>query len=124
MADASLEIAEEILGYAEEELRRSIKTGDMLLYRNAVDRAFLSLIVAVNSYINGRLGLTPKSHSERRSLLRKMDKEDLRAIYSDVMRTLHEEAFYMGVYNPEEVEYPIKQIKKISRARYCFFFFR
>ena len=57
--------------------------------------------------------MTPKSHSERRSLLRKMDKEDLRAIYSDVMRTLHEEAFYMGVYNPEEVEYAIKQIKKI-----------
>ncbi|MBS7635549.1 hypothetical protein KEJ34_08760, partial [Candidatus Bathyarchaeota archaeon] len=65
------------------------------------------------SYINRRLGVTPKSHAERKSLLRKMDREDLRAIYSDVMRTLHDEAFYEGVYNPEEAEYAITQVKKM-----------
>jgi len=85
----------------------------MLLYRNAVDKAFLSMIVAVNSYINSKLGITPKSHIERRSLLRKIDREDIRALYSDVMRTLHDEAFYEGVYNPEEAKYAITQVKKM-----------
>jgi len=29
------------------------------------------------------------------------------------MRTLHDEALYEGVYNPEEAEYAITQIKKM-----------
>lgn len=113
--DSSLATAEEILNYAEEEFEKSLKTKDMLLYRNAVDKAFLSMIVAVNSYINRRLQITPKSHSERRSLLRKIDREDLRALYSDVMRTLHDEAFYEGVYNPEEAKYAITLVKRMLK---------
>jgi uncharacterized protein (UPF0332 family) len=111
--DVALATAEEILKYAEEEFEKAIKTGDVMLYRNAVDKAFLSMIVAVNSYINQKLNVTPKSHSERRSLLRRMNREDLRALYSDVMKTLHDEAFYEGVYNPDEAEYAIKQVKKM-----------
>lgn len=113
VVDSSLETAEEILGYAEEEFDKAIKAKDMLLYRNAVDKAFLSMIVAVNSHINRKLDMTPRSHSERRTLLRKIDREDLRALYSDVMRTLHDEAFYEGVYNPEEAKYAITQVKKM-----------
>ena len=111
--DVALATAEEILKYAEEEFEKAIKTGDFMLYRNAVDKAFLSMVVAVNSYINRKLNVIPKSHSERRFLLRMMDREDLRAIYSDVMKTLHDEAFYEGVYNPDEAEYAIKQVKKV-----------
>jgi secreted Zn-dependent insulinase-like peptidase len=110
--DIAFSTAEEILKYAEEEFEKAIKTKDTTLYRNAVDKAFLSMIVAVNYYINRKLNITPKSHSERRSLLRKMEREDLRALYSDVMKTLHDEAFYEGVYNPEEAEYAIKQVKR------------
>jgi hypothetical protein len=50
--DIVLVTAEEILKYAEEEFEKAIKTKDMILYRNAVDKAFLSMILAVNSYIN------------------------------------------------------------------------
>ena len=113
VVDSSLVTAEEVLNYAEGEFEKAMKTKDMLLYRNALDKAFLSMIVAVNSYINRKLGITPKSHSERRSLLRKIDREDLRAIYSDAMRTLHDEAFYEGVYNPEEAKYAITLVKKM-----------
>jgi len=42
-----------------------------------------------------------------------MDREDLRALYSDVMRTLHDEAFYEGVYNPEEAQYAITLVKRM-----------
>jgi len=111
--DSSLATAEEILGYAEEEFDKAMKVKDMLLYRNAVDKALLSMIVAANSYIALKLNITPKSHSERRSLLRKIDREDLRVLYSDVMRTLHDEAFYEGVYNPEEAKYAITLVKKM-----------
>lgn len=111
--DSSLVTAEEILNYAERDFERALKSKGMLLCRNASDKAFLSMIVAVNSYINRKLDVTPKSHSERRSLLRKMDREDLRALYSDVMRTLHDEAFYEGVYNPDEARYAIKLVKKM-----------
>jgi uncharacterized protein (UPF0332 family) len=105
--------AEEILKYAEEEFERAIKMRDMSLYRNSVDKAFLSMIIAVNSLINRKLGVTPKSHSERRSMLRKIGREDLRALYSDIMETLHDEALYEGIYNPEEAEYAIKQVRKM-----------
>jgi hypothetical protein len=57
--------------------------------------------------------VTPKSHSERRFMLRKIGREDLRVLYSDVMKTLHEEAFYEGICNPEEVEYAIKQVREM-----------
>jgi len=113
VVDSSLVTAEEILNYAEEEFEKALKTKDMLLYRNAVDKAFLSIIVAVNFYISRKLGITPKSHSERRSLLRKIDREDLRALYSDAMRTLHDEAFYEGIYNPEEAKYAITLVKRM-----------
>jgi uncharacterized protein (UPF0332 family) len=109
--DIALATAEEILKYAEEEFEKAIKTKDTILYRNAVDKAFLSMILAVNSYINRKLKVTPRSHSERRFLLRKINREDLRALYSDAMKTLHDEVFYEGVYNPEEAEYAIKQVK-------------
>ncbi|MBS7610412.1 hypothetical protein KEJ36_00945 [Candidatus Bathyarchaeota archaeon] len=111
MVDVSLVTAEEILNYAEDEFERAMKTKDMLLYRNSLDKAFLSMIVALNSYINRKLNIIPKSHCERRFLLRKMDREDLRAFYSDVIGTLNEEAFYEGVYNPEEAMYAITLIK-------------
>ncbi|KPV62439.1 MAG: Archaeal PaREP1/PaREP8 family protein [Candidatus Bathyarchaeota archaeon BA1] len=113
LVDSASVTAEEILGYAEEELEKALKTNDIMLYRNAVDKAFLSTIIAVNSYINEKLSVIPKSHSERRSLLRKIDREDLRALYSDVMKTLHDEAFYEGIYNPDEAKYAITLVKKI-----------
>jgi uncharacterized protein (UPF0332 family) len=50
--------AEEILKYAEEEFERAIKMGDMSLYRSSVEKAFLSMIIAINSLINRKLGLT------------------------------------------------------------------
>ena len=111
--DVSLMTAEGILKYAEEEFERAIKMRDMSLYRSSVEKAFLSMIIAVNSLINRKLRVTPKSHSELRFMLRKIGREDLRVLYSDVMKTLHEEAFYEGICNPEEVEYAIKQVRKM-----------
>jgi hypothetical protein len=110
---ALFETAREILRYAREELRKALRTGDQLLYRNAADKAFLALIVAINEYIRIKEGITPTSHSERGRILRKMGREDLRALYSDIMKTLHEEAFYEGVYQPEEVEYAVKKVEEI-----------
>ena len=112
-SDSSLATAEEVLHYAEEEFDKAMKTKDMLLYRNALDKAFLSMIIAINSYINRRLGITPTAHNERRSLLRKVDREDLRATNSDVMRTLHDEGFYEWVYDPDEALYAITLVKKM-----------
>ncbi|MCF3653256.1 MAG: PaREP1 family protein [Aigarchaeota archaeon] len=111
--DVALATAEEILGYAEEEFRKAVKTGDILLYRSAVEKAFLAMVLAVNSYIKMKLNIIAKSHAERRSLLRRIGREDLRAMYSDIMRTLHDEAFYEGVYNPGEAEYAITLIRRM-----------
>jgi HEPN domain-containing protein len=108
----SFELAREVLGYAKAELERALRTGDMLLYRSAADKAFLALVIAVNAYVRAIGGVEPASHSERRRLLRKMGREDLRALYSDLMKTLHEEALYEGVYQPEEVEYAFKKVEE------------
>ena len=83
--------------------------------RYAADKAFLAAVLAVNAYVSRKLGVVPKSHSERRLLLRRMGREDLRALYSDVVKTLYDEAFYEGVYNPEEVEYAIEKVKQLLK---------
>ena len=112
------ELAREILNYAKEEFEKAIKLNDVFLYRNAADKAFLALVIAINAYISAVEGVEPGSHSERRRILRKIGREDLRALYSDLMSTLHEEAFYEGVYQPDEVEYAIRKVEEvITRLR-------
>jgi len=112
------ELAREILNYAKEEFEKAIKLNDVFLYRNAADKAFLALVIAINAYISAVEGVEPSSHSERRRILRKIGREDLRVLYSDLMSTLHEEAFYEGVYQPDEVEYAIRKVEEvITRLR-------
>jgi hypothetical protein len=111
--DSMIALAEEVLGYAEEEFRRALETKDILLYRNAADKAFLALVIAVNGFIVLRTSTIPRSHIDRRKFLRELGREDLRATYSDLMRTLHDEAFYEGVYDPEEVKYAIKKVRDV-----------
>ncbi|PLC67274.1 hypothetical protein B7L68_00475 [Thermoproteus sp. CP80] len=106
-------LAREILKYAEEELGKALRLNDAFLYRNAADKAFLALVVAVNAYIGVVEGVEPVSHGERRKILRKIGREDLRALYSDLMKTLHEEAFYQGVYQPDEVEYAVRKVEEV-----------
>ena len=83
------------------------------MYRNAADKAFLALVIAVNGFIVLGTSAIPRSHIDRRKFLRELGREDLRAIYSDLMRTLHDEAFYEGVYDPEEVKYAIKRVRDV-----------
>jgi len=106
-------LAREILKYAEEELGKALRLNDVFLYRNAADKAFLALVVAVNAYIGVVEGVEPVSHGERRKILRKIGREDLRALYSDLMKILHEEAFYQGVYQPDEVEYAVRKVEEV-----------
>ncbi|KUO83176.1 MAG: hypothetical protein AT714_05595 [Vulcanisaeta sp. OSP_8] len=107
------ELAREILNYAKEEFEKAIKLNDVFLYRNAADKAFLALVIAISAYISAVEGVEPSSHSERRRILRKIGREDLRALYSDLMSTLHEEVFYEGVYQPDEVEYAIRKVEEV-----------
>jgi secreted Zn-dependent insulinase-like peptidase len=110
---AGFGLAREVLRYAVEELGKAVKLGDILLYRNAADKVFLALVIAVNAYIAAVEGVEPTSHAERRKILRKMGREDLRALYSDLMKTLHEEAFYQGIYQPDEVQYAVKKVEDV-----------
>jgi len=84
----SFKLAREVLTYAKVELEKALKLGDVFLYRNAADKAFLALVIAINTYIKAIEGVEPSTHSERRRILRKVGREDLRALYSDIMKTL------------------------------------
>jgi hypothetical protein len=112
VAVAGFGLAREVLRYAVEELEKAVKLGDILLYRNAADKVFLALVIAVNAYIAAVEGVEPTSHAERRKILRKMGREDLRALYSDLMKT-HEEAFHQGIYQPDEVQYAVKKVEDV-----------
>jgi hypothetical protein len=113
VVSTSFRLAREVFNYAKEEFEKALKLNDIFLYRNTADRAFLALVIAINAYIKAIEGVEPTSHSERRRILRKMGREDLRALYSDLMKTLHGEAFYEGVYQPDEVEYALKKVEEI-----------
>jgi len=110
VAVAGFGLAREVLRYAVEELEKAVKLGD--IYRNAADKVFLALVIAVNAYVAAVVGVEPTSHAERRKILRKMGREDLRALYSDLMKT-HEEAFYQGIYQPDEVQYAVKKVEEV-----------
>jgi len=111
VAVAGFGLAREVLRYAVEELEKAVKLGD--IYRNAADKVFLALVIAVNAYVAAVVGVEPTSHAERRKILRKMGREDLRALYSDLIKTLHEEAFCQGVYQPYEVQYAVKKVEDV-----------
>ena len=113
MVSTSFGLAREVFNYAKEEFEKALKLNDIFLYRNAADKVFLALVIAINAYIKAIEGVEPTSHSERRRILRKMGREDLRALYSDLMKTLHDEAFYEGVYQPDEVEYALRRVEEI-----------
>jgi len=113
VVSTSFELAREVFNYAKEEFEKALKLNDVSLYRNAADKVFLALVIAINAYIKAIEGVEPTSHSERRRILRKMGREDLRSLYSDLMKTLHDEAFYEGVYQPDEVEYALKKVEEI-----------
>jgi hypothetical protein len=110
VAVAGFGLAREVLRYADEELEKAVKLGD--IYRNAADKVFLALVIAVNAYIAAVEGVEPTSHAERRKILRKMGREDLRALYSDLMKT-HKEAFHQGIYQPDEVQYAVKKVEEV-----------
>ena len=112
MGVAGFGLAREVLRYAVEELEKAVKLGDILLYRNAADKVFLALVIAVNAYIAAVEGVEPTNHAKRRKILRKMGREDLRALYSDLMKT-HEETFYQGIYQPDEVQYAAKKVEEV-----------
>ena len=113
MVSTSFELAREVFNYAKEEFEKALKLNDVSLYRNAANKVFLALVIAINAYIKAIEGVEPTSHSERRRILRKIGREDLRSLYSDLMKTLHDEAFYEGVYQPDEVEYALKKVEEI-----------
>ena len=113
VVSTSFELAREVFNYAKEEFEKALKLNDVFLYRNAADKVFLALVIAINAYIKAIEGVEPTSHSERRRILRKIGREDLRSLYSDLMKTLHDEAFYEGVYQPDEVEYALKKVEEI-----------
>lgn len=79
MAVAGIGLTRGVLRCAVEELEKAVKLGDIFLYRNAADKVFLALVIAVNAYIAAVEGVEPTSHAERRKILRKMGREDLRA---------------------------------------------
>jgi hypothetical protein len=113
VAVAGFGLAREVLRGAVEELEKAVKLGGILLYRNAADKVFLALVIAVNAYIAAVEGVEPTSHAERRKILRKMGREDLRVLYGDLMKTLHEEAFHQGIYQPYEVQYAVKKVEEV-----------
>jgi hypothetical protein len=112
VAVAGFGLARGVLRYAVEGLEKAVELGDVLLYRNAADKVFLALVIAVNAYIAAVEGVEPTSHAERRKILRKMGREDLRALYSDLMKT-REEAFCQGIYQPDEVQYAVKKVEEV-----------
>jgi hypothetical protein len=50
----------------------------------------------------------------KRRILKKISRENPRTLYSDMMKTLHEEVFYEVIYQLEEVEHAIKKIEEVA----------
>lgn len=50
----------------------------------------------------------------KRRILKKISRENPRTLYSDMMKTLHEEVFYEVIYQLEEVEHAIEKVEEVA----------
>lgn len=110
-----LEVAWEFLRKAKEEYRRGKALKENFIIRNSCDKAFLALVQAVNDLVKTKTGVVPLNHRERRKFLREVDREDLRAEYSDLMKDLHEECFYTGIINEPDIERAVEKVEKFLK---------
>jgi len=112
--------AKEFYKEAVEEFEKGYSANDRILMRDACEKGWGAIVQATNAlFVKKGVRDLPKSHRERRRLLRELSKrhKDLQQLYL-VDRfmarddALHMRAFYNGDIEPEEIRDNFEKVKR------------
>jgi uncharacterized protein (UPF0332 family) len=112
--------AEEFLKEAETELGKGKETNDKVLMRDAAEKAWNSIVQAVNALSAVLLGRIPKSHYDRRNALREIERKfpELEPLglydrYAARNKYMHGEVFYEGCVDLELLQVELEKTRKL-----------
>ncbi len=99
------------------ELEEGVKERSTIKLRDAAEKAWNAVVQAANALILRHAGFTPRSHHERRSALRDIERKipELAKLaiydrYAARSRLLHGEVFYEGVFDPDLLKMEIEKV--------------
>ena len=114
-----LKSAEEFINLAFKEFEEASKEKNNYRLRDAAEKAWNAVIQATNALAVKRVGQLPKTHYERRIILKNLEKEDLKLReigiydrYAARSRLLHGEIFYEGLLDLELLKLEIEKAKE------------
>lgn len=111
--------AKEFLKEAKEEFRKGTEENNRILVRDACEKAWNATVLATNYLIVKRGLPLPKSFRERKLSLRELELKD-KSIkekafldrFAARFYNLHEQAFYVGYFDPAEIEIDIIKVEE------------
>jgi HEPN domain-containing protein len=98
----------------------AIVKNDVIGIRDSAEKAWNAVVQAINALLLHYTGVMPRSHFERRKMLRELERSvrevgelGLSDRYMARFKVLHGETFYEGVIDAEQLRDEMVKVKKI-----------
>ena len=123
MEDHYIEEAWDFIKEAEAEFKKGEKERNLIIMRDACEKAWGAVIQATNAlFIKRGVSPLPKSHRERRIKLRELESADSQLRQKNFFdrfmardHILHQRAFYDGDVVPDEVEVEFRKVEELIK---------
>jgi hypothetical protein len=118
--EALLTTARELYERAVREFEEAVMKKDVMGIRDSAEKAWNAVVQAVNALILHYAGVVPRSHFERRRMLRELERSvkevgelGLSDRYMARFKVLHGETFYEGLIDVEQLRDEMAKVKRI-----------
>jgi HEPN domain-containing protein len=112
--------ARELYERALRDFEEAIVKNDVIGIRDSAEKAWNAVVQAINALLLHYTGVMPRSHFERRKMLRELERSvrevgelGLSDRYMARFKILHGETFYEGVIDIEQLKDEMVKVKKI-----------
>jgi HEPN domain-containing protein len=102
------------------DFEEAIVKNDVIGIRDSAEKAWNAVVQAINALLLHYTGVMPRSHFERRKMLRELERSvrevgelGLSDRYMARFKVLHGETFYEGVIDVEQLKDEMVKVKKI-----------
>ena len=102
------------------DFEEAIVKNDVIGVRDSAEKAWNAVVQAINALLLHYTGVTPRSHFERRKMLRELERSvrevgelGLSDRYMARFKVLHGETFYEGIIDAEQLKDEMVKVKKI-----------
>ena len=102
------------------DFEEAIVKNDVIGIRDSAEKAWNAVVQAINALLLHYTGVMPRSHFERRKMLRELEKSvrevgelGLSDRYMARFKILHGETFYEGIIDAEQLKDEMVKVKKI-----------